>query len=60
MKSVIHKSSISKKSADPDIKGGAVREARHRQWLQENRPAIDAYNHLIEQRGAFSNGLRRF
>lgn len=60
MKSVIHKSSASKKSADPGIKGEAVREARCQQWMQENRPAIDAYNRRVEQRGVFSRGLRRF
>ena len=53
MKSVIHKSSASKKLADHGIKA-------HRRWLEENRPAINAYNRRVEQRGAFSHGLRRF
>ena len=37
-----------------------VNAARRRQWLEENRPAIDAYNRRVEQRGVFSHGLRRF
>lgn len=37
-----------------------VNVAQRRQWLEENRPAIDAYNRSIEQRGVFSRGLRRF
>jgi antitoxin CcdA len=40
--------------------GELVRDAQRRQWLEENRSAIAAYNRRIEQRGAFSNGLRRF
>jgi post-segregation antitoxin (ccd killing protein) len=60
MKSVIHKTSASKKSAAPGINTGATRETRCRQWLQENRPAIDAYKRRIEQHGAFSHGLWRF
>lgn len=54
MKSVIHKSSASKKLADLSIK------AHRRRWLEENRPAIDAYNRRVEQHGVFSLGLRRF
>lgn len=37
-----------------------VKTAQRRQWLEENRPAIDAYNRRVEQRGIFSHGLRRF
>jgi post-segregation antitoxin (ccd killing protein) len=54
MKSVIHKSSASKKSTDPGIK------ALRRRWLEENRLAINAYNRHVEQRDVFSHGLRRF
>ena len=39
---------------------GMTRDARARQWLEENKPAIDDYNARIERRGVFSNGLRRF
>ena len=39
---------------------GMAREARARQWLEENKAAIDDYNARIERRGAFSGGLRRF
>lgn len=37
-----------------------VREARRQQWLKENRSAIDDYNRRVEQKGVFSDGLRRF
>lgn len=37
-----------------------VKAARRRQWLEENRLAIDAYNRGVERRGVFSHGLRRF
>ncbi len=40
--------------------GELVRETQRRQWLEESRPAIAAYNQRIEQRGVFSRGLRRF
>lgn len=40
--------------------GEMVRELQRRQWLEENSSAIEAYNRHIEQRGVFSNGLRRF
>jgi len=39
---------------------GMAREARARQWLEENKSAIDDYNARIEKRGVFSDGLRRF
>lgn len=35
--------------------------ARHaRQWLEDNRDAIAAYNGLVERRGVFPDGLRSF
>jgi antitoxin CcdA len=37
-----------------------AREAHGRQWVEENRAAIDDYNARIAQRGVFSDGLRRF
>ena len=37
-----------------------AREARARQWLAENKSAIDDYNARIEKQGVFSDGLRRF
>lgn len=33
---------------------------RRSQWLAENKGALDEYNHRIETRGTFSDGLRRF
>lgn len=35
-------------------------EERRRQWLDENREAIEDYNARIVRQGAFSDGLRRF
>jgi antitoxin CcdA len=37
-----------------------IREERRRNWLAENREAIEEYNRRIEAHGAFSDGLRRF
>lgn len=37
-----------------------AREARARQWLDENKGAIEDYNARIERRGVFSKSLRRF
>jgi len=38
----------------------AIRQRQREQWLQKNRPALDAYNEHIEKDGAFSDGLRSF
>lgn len=37
-----------------------VRDARARQWIEENRAALESYNRHVEQNGAFSDKLRRF
>lgn len=37
-----------------------LREEQSRQWKEENREAIEDYNHRIEAHGTFSDGLRRF
>lgn len=37
-----------------------AREARTRQWLDENKSAIDDFNARIEKHGVFSDGLRRY
>lgn len=37
-----------------------IREEKRRQWLEENREAIEVYNRRIEANGVFSDGLRRF
>jgi post-segregation antitoxin (ccd killing protein) len=31
-----------------------------RQWYQENKQAVDAYNELVEKYGLFSDGVRTF
>ena len=38
----------------------AVREAQRKQWLVENKQAIEEYNQRIETKGLWSDGLRRF
>jgi antitoxin CcdA len=35
-------------------------EEKRREWQEENRDAIEAYNRRIEADGVFSDGLRRF
>jgi antitoxin CcdA len=37
-----------------------VRQERRKQWLQENREAIEACNELAEQNGLFSDKHRVF
>lgn len=37
-----------------------VRQANSKQWLEDNRQALEAYNRRIDARGTFSDGLRRF
>jgi antitoxin CcdA len=37
-----------------------LREEKCRNWQEENREAIEAYNRRIEADGVFSDGLRRF
>ncbi|MEN6587210.1 MAG: type II toxin-antitoxin system CcdA family antitoxin [Sulfuricella sp.] len=37
-----------------------LRESLQKNWLEENRAAIDAYNHRIDRNGVFSEGLRTF
>lgn len=38
----------------------AVKAAESKQWLEENREAIDEYNALVAERGVFGDGRRRF
>jgi antitoxin CcdA len=38
----------------------AERAVLAKQWQEENREAIEAYNELIERSGVFSDGLRTF
>ena len=37
-----------------------VRQAQSSRWLEENKNALDKYNHRIETRCTFSDGIRRF
>jgi len=37
-----------------------IAEARRREWKEENQDAIEAYNHRIQTKGVFSEGLRKF
>jgi antitoxin CcdA len=36
------------------------REQAARQWYEENKAAVDAYNEMIETHGLFSDGVRTF
>ena len=36
------------------------REQAARQWYEENKEAVDAYNEMIEKHGLFSDGVRMF
>ena len=37
-----------------------LREAQQRQWREENRESIAAYNQHVEKQGVFSDGSRSF
>jgi antitoxin CcdA len=37
-----------------------LREAQQRQWREENRASIAAYNQHVEKHGVFSDGSRSF
>ncbi|WGZ92758.1 MAG: type II toxin-antitoxin system CcdA family antitoxin [Candidatus Thiothrix putei] len=37
-----------------------LQQKKSSEWLEQNRLALNAYNERIEQRGVFSDGLRRF
>ena len=37
-----------------------LRDEKRRNWLEENREAMEEYNQRIETNGVFSDGLRRF
>lgn len=38
----------------------ADREQAAREWYNENKEAVDAYNEMIETHGLFSDGVRMF
>jgi len=37
-----------------------LRDEKRRNWLEENREAVEEYNQRIETHGVFSDGLRQF
>ncbi len=37
-----------------------TRDARMRQWAEENRAALQAWARIIEEEGLWSDGLRQF
>jgi len=37
-----------------------TREARMRQWAEDNRAALEAWRKKIEEEGLWSDGLRQF
>jgi antitoxin CcdA len=38
----------------------AERKDAARQWYEENKAAVDAYNEMVEKHGLFSDGVRTF
>ncbi|MBP2292716.1 type II toxin-antitoxin system CcdA family antitoxin [Azospirillum rugosum] len=38
----------------------SVAEAKRQGWIEENRPAFDAYDAFVERHGVFSDGKRLF
>jgi post-segregation antitoxin (ccd killing protein) len=38
----------------------SARRQAARQWYEENKQAVDAYNEMIETHGLFSDGARMF
>ena len=37
-----------------------LRDEKRRNWMEENREAMEEYNQRIETHGVFSDGLRQF
>ena len=37
-----------------------LKKEKERRWLEENQPAIDAYNRYVEKHGLFSDRYRTF
>ena len=37
-----------------------VRQAEAREWLKQNKRAIDAYNRRVQREGIWSDGIRGF
>ena len=37
-----------------------LRDEKRRNWMEENREAVDEYNRRIETNGVFSDGTRQF
>lgn len=37
-----------------------LRDEKQRNWIEENREAMEEYNRRIETHGVFSDGLRQF
>ena len=37
-----------------------LKKEKERRWLEENQPAIDAYNRYVEKHGLFSDHYRTF
>ena len=42
------------------LPSAAERERATREWYEENKAAVDAYNEMIEKHGLFSDGVRTF
>jgi post-segregation antitoxin (ccd killing protein) len=42
------------------VEDARERQQAARQWYEENKKAVDAYNEMIETHGLFSDGVRMF
>ncbi|HYH22716.1 MAG TPA: type II toxin-antitoxin system CcdA family antitoxin [Azospirillum sp.] len=38
----------------------SVKEAKRQRWIEENRPAFDAYDAYVEKHGVYGSGKRLF
>jgi post-segregation antitoxin (ccd killing protein) len=52
--------STPKRARDVIVRSDLLAEAKRRQWLEQNRQSIDAYNEYCEKQGVFSDELRGF
>ena len=37
-----------------------LREEKQREWIKNNREAVEIYNHRVRTQGVFSDGVRNF
>jgi len=57
---VINYENAIKKATNVTIDFDVARKKKEKQWLEENKKAIDKQNERIEKYGGFSDSIRRF